>query len=176
MHIKLLNGVPELYSVEQLVRDNPDVSFPQTVSTSLLEEFNVFSCEQDNQPSLDTSTQYLELGPFVNRENQWYRTWLVKDYTVEQLAAMQVNLVSQVKLEAQRRILSVAPDWKQRNSAAGLAQLAIVGQANWTEEQASQYLLYKQVWDQIEAIRVASDVLEAYSPIPEDFSANSYWP
>lgn len=101
---------------------------------------------------------------------------MVEDYTDEQLTLLQDNLLSQVKLEAQRRIINFAPDWKQRNTAAGLAQLAVVGQANWTEEQSKQYLSYIQVWNEIEAIRAASNILEAYSPIPENFSEDSYWP
>lgn len=80
-----------------------------------------------------------------------------------------------VKAEAQRRIYAILPDWKQRNLTARAAELAIKGQANWTPEEQAEVTAGQAVWDQIKAIRAASDALEAMAPIPADYTAEVYW-
>ena len=63
-----------------------------------------------------------------------------------------------VKAEAQRRILEAVPEWRQRNAlAAGQAEAAAA-------------------WAPINAIRAASDALEAMDPIPADYAADHHWP
>lgn len=42
MHIKLTNGQPEIYSIVQLRRDNPQVSFPEVPSDELLASYGVY--------------------------------------------------------------------------------------------------------------------------------------
>jgi len=80
-----------------------------------------------------------------------------------------------VKAEAQRRIYAILPDWKQRNLTARAAELAIKGQANWTTQEQAEYTAGQAVWDQIKAIRAASDALEAMDPIPANYTAEVYW-
>lgn len=63
-----------------------------------------------------------------------------------------------VKLEARRRILARYPEWKQLNIIrAGGDDLAKM-----------------TAW--IDAMRAASDALEAMSPIPADYADDSHWP
>lgn len=81
-----------------------------------------------------------------------------------------------VKAEAMRRILAVAPEWKQRNLTAQAAILAKIGEANWTTEQAAAWAAGEAVWSAVAAIRAASDVIEALDPIPQDYADDARWP
>lgn len=81
-----------------------------------------------------------------------------------------------VKAEAHRRIVAICPEWKQRNLTAQATLLAEKGRANWTAEEADRWDAGATLWAQISAIRVASDALEAMTPIPADFADDSYWP
>jgi hypothetical protein len=81
-----------------------------------------------------------------------------------------------VKAEAFRRIIAICPEWKQRNLTAQAAQLAKTGEANWTPEEAAAWAAGEAIWNQIAAIRAASDVLEAMDPIPVDYDLSVYWP
>jgi len=81
-----------------------------------------------------------------------------------------------VKAEAYRRIIAICPEWKQRNLTAQAAQLAKKGETNWTPEEAAAWAAGEAIWNQIAAIRAASDVIEAMDPIPVAFMDEMYWP
>lgn len=81
-----------------------------------------------------------------------------------------------VKAEAYRRIVALCPEWKQRNLTAQAAQLAKKGEANWTPEEAAAWAAGEALWNQIAAIRAASDVIEAMDPIPSNITAADLWP
>ncbi len=59
--------------------------------------------------------------------------------------------------------------------AARLLQKEVSGQALTPEEQARKQQL-QQIDAAIEAIRAASNRLEAMTPIPDDYQADKYWP
>lgn len=175
MHIKITNGTPEKYSIGQLRRDNPNVSFPKNPSDSLLADWNVYPYTVEAKPTFDNRTQRLELGDFVNTNGSWSQTWNVVNKTAEEISQYDAEMVAAVKAEAQRRIISIIPEWKQRNLTARAAELAIKGAVNWTAEEQAEYEAGQAVWDSIKAVRTKSDALEAMSPIPEDYTDDKYW-
>lgn len=78
-----------------------------------------------------------------------------------------------VKAAASRLILSIAPDWKQRNYIARGAELirkVQLGGTLTTEEEAEETAM-QGLWTTVKAIRAKSDELEAMSPIPADYAA-----
>jgi hypothetical protein len=87
-----------------------------------------------------------------------------------------VITVQEVKAEAYRRIIAICPEWKQRNLTAQAAQLAKKGEANWTPEEAAAWAAGEVIWNQIAAIRAASDVIEAMDPIPANLYDLPDWP
>ena len=86
--------------------------------------------------------------------------------------------IAETKAEAGRRILTILPDWKQRNyTARAIEKVASgeVGDDEWNEMQA--------VWRKVNAVRTASDVIEAeISALTDeeagafDPSISSHWP
>lgn len=80
-----------------------------------------------------------------------------------------------VKDEAYRRIVTIVPEWKQRNLLAQAARLAKKGESNWTTEEQAAWDAGEAIWNQVKAIREASDTLEVLDPIPEP-SAWKGWP
>lgn len=175
MHIKITNGTPEKYSIGNLRRDNPNVSFPKSPSDSLLADWDVYPYTVETKPTFDNRTQRIELGDFVNTNGSWVQTWNVINKTTEEISQYDAEMVVAVKAEAQRRIISIIPEWKQRNLTARAAELAIKGVSSWTAEETSEYQSGQAIWNQIKAVRAASDALEAQSPIPSDFYDDSYW-
>ena len=49
-YIKLTNDLPEIYSIGQLRRDHPDVSFPRRVSAETLASYGVSPYTMEEQP------------------------------------------------------------------------------------------------------------------------------
>ena len=83
----------------------------------------------------------------------------------------------QVKSEAGRRILDVCPEWQQRNYIATDLTYAKIIQAggSLTPEQEESREAIESVWVAIQTLRSKSDEIEAMSPIPQDFTNDSYW-
>lgn len=71
------------YSVRQLHRDNPQVSFPKNPSNDLLVEYNVYLVQPTDMPTGDVVT---EVDPVLT-DGQWVQTWSVREFTPEEIAA-----------------------------------------------------------------------------------------
>jgi hypothetical protein len=74
MYIKLVNSVPEPYSIRQFRLDNPNVSYPKEIPEEYLNEQDVYSYTEDDRPEYDTSIQKLEQS-FELRDGSWYKTY-----------------------------------------------------------------------------------------------------
>ena len=83
----------------------------------------------------------------------------------------------QIKAEAGRRIIAICPEWKQRNHiATDLTYTKIIQDGGTlTTEQESDRTSIEAVWESIQSIRTKSDEIEAMSPIPTDYTDDSYW-
>jgi len=100
-------------------------------------------------------------------------------------APVQAPTVDDVRSEASRRMITLlgARDAAHMDliitnglrEAARLLQKEVAGQV-LTPEEAARKIALSQVDAAIEAIRAASNVLEAMSPIPADYAADSRWP
>lgn len=88
-----------------------------------------------------------------------------------------VPTAGDVKDAAYIRIVSLCPEWKQRNLTARAAELAMKGPDNWTAEEQSEVVAGQAIWDQIKAIRVASDVIEESPPASlAELNTDPRWP
>ena len=85
--------------------------------------------------------------------------------------------VNQIKAEAGKRIVAICPEWKQRNYiATDLTYTKIIQDGGTlTTEQESDRAEIESVWESIQSIRTKSDEIEAMSPIPADYTDDSYW-
>jgi hypothetical protein len=104
MHIKITNGTPTTYSIGQLRRDNPQVSFPKNPPDELLAEYGVFPVKELARPDHDTRTHYLKQSEFYQVEGRWQ-----VHYVPEQLPQAQVEDA----IRAERDQLLAASDWTQ---------------------------------------------------------------
>ena len=82
---------------------------------------------------------------------------------------------AEIGMEAERRILKVMPEWKQRNLTARGVELlqARVLNGRWSPEDAAEAAAIQAQWDRVKAIRARSDELEQTLPI--DFTADQHW-
>lgn len=83
-----------------------------------------------------------------------------------------------IKAEARRRILTIAPEWRQANLTARAAELALLypnlrGE-ELSEPERAEYLAGQVIWDRIKAVRAASDALEQSDA--KDIADDRHWP
>jgi len=103
MHIKLTNGQPEIYSTDQLRRDNPQVSFPKVPTDAVLADYGVYPYTRPAQPVVDWLTSKVVDGSFEQDING---NW-VQPYIVEQLPVAD----AQMNVRNQRDNLLQQTDW-----------------------------------------------------------------
>lgn len=80
-----------------------------------------------------------------------------------------------IKAEAQRRIVAIVPEWKQRNLTAQASILAEKGRANWTADELAAWTAGAAIWAQVLTIRTKSNEIEAMDPRPHDYTSDEYW-
>lgn len=73
------------YSIRQLRRDNPQVSFPREIPDERLADWGVYRVAKVAQPVYDHETQALEEGQPVLVEGVWTQVWNVRSLTTEEL-------------------------------------------------------------------------------------------
>lgn len=85
MYLKLVGGQPHNYSLEQLKAENPQTSFPEAPSDSLLAEFSVYPFTVDAQPAYDSLTQIAVAGDYVqDASGAWSLPWAVQNLSLEE--------------------------------------------------------------------------------------------
>jgi hypothetical protein len=99
MHIKLTNGIPENYSIGQLRRDNPQVSFPKNIPDDTLAEYSVYPLTLTDQPTYDQATHRIEEGTPVLVDSAWTQAWNVIALTAEEIAQKQADHAAQVETQ-----------------------------------------------------------------------------
>ena len=79
MYIRIVDGKPQQYSIEQLRRDNPNTSFPESISTELLAKYDVFPCARPAVPDYDWLTSRIIDGDFTKSETgEWSQGYVVE--------------------------------------------------------------------------------------------------
>jgi hypothetical protein len=87
MYILAPNQIAEIYpySIGNLRRDNPNVSFPRNPSDALLASYNVFPVVPLAPPDYDPITQNLSQTTPTLVNGQWLQTWQVTDASAEEI-------------------------------------------------------------------------------------------
>lgn len=103
MYIKVTNGVPEEYSIGRLRRDNPNVSFPQSPSDSLLADWDVYPCTRPEIPAHDPNYQGVGNGSFTQDANgDWSLPYVVSNLPQSE---------AETKQRSKRDALLAETDW-----------------------------------------------------------------
>jgi hypothetical protein len=111
MHIKLTNGKPENYSIGELRRDNPQVSFPKNPSTELLAQYFVYPLKEVERPVVNFATQNVKEGLPKLVGSTWTQTWVITNATAEESAQRLQDQSNAVR--SQRNTLLAQSDWTQ---------------------------------------------------------------
>ena len=112
MYAKLNNGVVETYpySIGQLRKDHPNVSFPKNISAATLDAFNVVEVQAVTPPTVTHLQVWHETTPVLDG-NVWKQSYTVSDVSAEDLASRTEG--KKEELRNQRNQLLKNSDWTQ---------------------------------------------------------------
>jgi hypothetical protein len=99
MHIYAPNGTAEIYpySIGQLRKDNPQVSFPRNPSEALLASYDVFPVTRADRPAYDPITQNLTEGTPALIEGVWVQVWNITDASPEEIEQRKVDQIEGIR-------------------------------------------------------------------------------
>lgn len=98
MYIKIKNGIPEYYSINQLRLDNKTVSFPPNPSEEVLAEFDVYPLSSKAKPIVSYTKKVVEGTPQQLLDGSWVQVWDVTDASEEEIS----NNIEIIKNEIQK--------------------------------------------------------------------------
>jgi hypothetical protein len=84
MHIRLTNGQPEKYSIGQLRRDNPQVSFPKSIPDALLASYGVYPLTPVERPVAD-HTKNVNEGTPKQINGTWTQVWDITEASAKEI-------------------------------------------------------------------------------------------
>jgi hypothetical protein len=164
MHALILNGAVEKYpySIGNLRKDNPQVSFPKNPPDETLAAFGMLPVTRTAPPEFDPLHERLQDGAAVNGDGV-VQVWTVlrRDDipTVEDFAAAQI---ARIKADCGDAILVRLPIHRQLNyQQRAIELLDIRRERGLTAEEAAErdFIMVERDW--LNAMRVESNRLEA---------------
>ncbi len=149
------------------VEDNTIVEYREFAEGEIpAHKSHIWRIVEDTPPSYNPFYQVF-FGPQVVIEADRVRYV----YTVEDKDPTELKYL--VKAEAQNRILSKYPIWRQSNMLS--EKIDLVSKSSLTEAEQQRLDEINAQFDEIVQIRAFSDALELMTPIPEDYRDNQYW-
>lgn len=102
MYVKITDGTPVPYSLAELRRDNPTVSFPGTFTDALAAEWGLLPLQATPQPDINRLTEDLVEGTPELVNGAWTQVWTVVPLSLAEAER-------RVRTERDRRL--AACDW-----------------------------------------------------------------
>lgn len=112
-YIRLVGGTPEAYSISQLKRDNPNISFPEKPSGATLAEFNVYQMVDAVRPVHDMWSQEVVKGPIKYTGGRYTQTWEVVEKDAEHVASKARQMRNKLLEDTDHTQLPDAPKGKR---------------------------------------------------------------
>jgi hypothetical protein len=167
MHIKLTNGIPEKYTIGQLRRDNPQVSFPKIIPDDTLAEYDVYPLQATNQPEYDHATQKVAEGTAVEQGGLWVQVWNIVPMSPEEQQAYFESLAEAIVQQTQQRLDDFA---KTRNYSGILSACtyATSGVAKFTIEGTYCVAARDATWAKL--YQILAEVEDGLRPAPSGYT------
>ena len=163
MHIKLTNGNPKKYTIGQLRRDNPQVSFPKTIPDTVLAEFGVYPLTATEKPQHNPTTEkVVEVAP-IKQGDVWVQVWNVVELTEEESAEYMANLQKQITNQVQRRLDNFAKT-KNYTGIVSLCTYATSGNPKFRREGQYGVEVRDETW--AKCYEILAEVQSGTRPVP----------
>lgn len=193
------------YTIDDLRRDNPNVSFPETLTNNVLASYGVVAVKTTNPPAPSYMQNVQEEVPVFDSETAtWTQSWSLVSASQTEIEERLVNLRASINQERDRRVaqpkavslstgkaFSVDMANGGRENIGDLVTLAMVQKSSAGEtplisfrdaSNVDQSLTNDemievgvQVAAQVQQIHLKARALKDMDPIPEDYYLDSYW-
>lgn len=160
------------YSIGQLRKDNPQVSFPKHPSIEVLADFNVFPVTEV-APAYNPETQLAtQSGCEYNATlSRWETSWTIRDLTEQEIAentaAKNAALFREVQDKTQARLDTFA---QTRNYSGVLSLCTYAASANPKFQQEGQYGVEARDTTWAKLYEILAEVEAGTRPVPSGYA------
>lgn len=169
MYILAPNGTAETYpySIGQLRKDNPQVSFPRDPSAELLAAYNVYPVTPAPQPEHNPIFQGVRETTPTLADGKWVQVWEVYAFDQARVAENLENLKASIAAQTQERLDAFA---RTRNYESILSLCSYMNSANprYAAEAAYGVQARDATWDALYAM--LAEVEGGTRPTPSGFA------
>lgn len=109
MHVLVKGATARYYSVTDLIRDNPQTSFPAQPSAETLAEYGVYECADTAPPVPSVGQDVIGAKP-KKVGGKWTRAWALVDVSPAELATRSRAHIPTVVTMAQARLALLEAD------------------------------------------------------------------
>jgi hypothetical protein len=104
MYIRIVNNAPQRYTLGELRRDNPQVSFPESMPTALLADFDVYPLQPAQPPNPDPLTEKVVEGTPEQVNGEWVQRWELVSFTQPEAEAARMAFMQSFVDATQKRL------------------------------------------------------------------------
>lgn len=106
MYVKVKSAVIEKYpyEVNQIRKENPNISLPAYIDDDLLQTFGVYRVEQTEIPSYDLLNYIHEEENPVLIDGVWKQSWVVREKTNEEKLYLKTKIIKTIVDQTQKRL------------------------------------------------------------------------
>jgi hypothetical protein len=163
-----------------VLRRFPHVSFPKVMTGYVNPEMGIYPIVKTDPPESQYSHLNVQVDP-VKQGDHYVQQWgAAVPRPQEEIDAYYNRKISRVKNYAGELILARYPDWKQRNMTMRVLTLQNISPL--TDDEQAELASISVAWDWIEAVRTASDQVEAdllamgiAAAMEYDISTSAHW-
>lgn len=136
MYVKITNGEASLYSLRNLRKANPHISYPAEPTTALLAEWGLFPFNTVEPPAHDSATQVVEHQGYVETAGTYGDLYVVRGKTADELAVALAATRSRMICSKMQGILTLGETkWGEvlayRETASWAEQMVIDSATDW---------------------------------------------
>jgi hypothetical protein len=108
MYLRIINDIINYpYTIEQLKLDNPNVSFPQILTSDSLNEWGVYDVQQSSKPN-DYTKNFIEGTPALSGD-EYIQTWNQSNASADEINSRIEN--QWIEIRNLRDSLLTESDW-----------------------------------------------------------------
>lgn len=169
MHALITNQQVEKYpySIGQLRKDNPQVSFPKNPGNEVLSSYGVMPVAASPTPTCDPATQRLEEGTPELQGDTWTQVWNIVALTAEEQQQYLQGLQDNIANQTQTRLDEFA---RTRNYDGTLSLCTYATSANPKFKQEGQYGVEVRDTTWAKLYEMLAEVEAGTRPVPQGYA------
>lgn len=145
MYVKVTNNTPEKYTLSQLFRDHPQVSFPSSIPDVTLAVYDVYPLRPATPPEVNPLAEKVVEGTPIQVNGEWVQKWDIVTLTQPEADAAKAAFIQSFVDATQKRLDDFARS-RQYDGILSLCTYATDSNPKFATEGAYGLQMRSETW------------------------------